>query len=128
MMKVNQKLKGNPFADDLRLVVSDADFLIKVIERKTGHSLPNAEIPAYGCTFSIPVSDTNIVNIIWLPNFEWRVPDIAFLGHEVFHVVDKIFEQIGEEDRASEARAYYYQYIFSQALEILRKIKLGQEG
>ena len=52
--------------------------------------------------------------------------EFGFLVHEIFHVVEGVFEMIGikhELTKSGEAYAYYIQYLTKQALENIKRLK-----
>jgi len=63
-----------------------------------------------------------IVYLIWIKNFDWRIHEFALLGHEIFHCVHRIFNDLGATltDESEELYANYYQYIYSEAISKIK--------
>lgn len=63
-------------------------------------------------------------NYLWLEKFDWTIKDQWTLVHELNHHVDYTFDAVGIEMTAenSEARSYYFEYIFKKCYEELKHL------
>jgi len=74
-----------------------------------------------GCSFYFHKGRNRRVFFVWISKFSLdNIDSITTLGHEIFHTISSVFNFIGLEEKPSgEAGAYYFDYLFRQALKKL---------
>ena len=79
------------------------------------------EIHKYsGMYFWVVGEDEKIIRAIWLEKFKNTPKDISLLSHEVNHLVEDVFKDIGSKGD-DEAKPFYTEYWMRKILEGIQK-------
>jgi hypothetical protein len=100
-MKVCNKIfhiQDNLYGAQIYLILASRENLVGITKKRWGDETPPD--PHYcACSWKVETlrkdKNTTIDYIIWMPQFDWSIPDQTTLVHEIFHTASKILTDRG---------------------------------
>ncbi len=79
------------------------------------------KVNSLGAVWHIIDKKNNSYHILWIKKFDWTVPSLASLVHEVRHLTDELLTDRGVSLKDREATAYFNEFLFDKILTGISK-------